>query len=692
MKNVSQRLFEYPPSKRGNVVETLHDTAVPDPFRWLEDPHADETKAWIAAQNEFTQAYLAELPARESFRRRLAELWDYPKWTPPQQKNGRLLYTYNDGLQNQPVLYQQRTADAKPEVVLDPNTLSDDGTIALMQTTMNDNGRLLAYTLSQSGSDWQEIHLRNLDTGDKLDDVLRWCKFTSIAWTPDHAGFYYARYPSPEEMPDAPPSTHQRVYYHRLGTPQSEDALIYARPDAPELGFQPEVTHDGRYLLLHVWEGTDRRNRIYYRDLHGSSDVVRLLDEMDAKYIFVGNDGPVFYFETDLDAPNGRVIAIDVTQPQRGHWRELIPEQEDAIAFTTLVHDQFIIARLHHAHHRLFVHHLDGAPAQEIHLPTIGSIFALSGERKDTEMYIQFLSFLYPPTILKYDFTESRLTLHNQPQLDFDPDQYETTQVFYESKDGTRVPMFLTHKKGLERDGTNPTLLYGYGGFNVSLTPLFSPTRLAWIERGGIYAQACLRGGNEYGEAWHEAGMLANKQNVFDDFIAAAEWLVANDYTRPAHLAIEGRSNGGLLVAACLTQRPDLFGAVHCGVPVIDMLRYHMFTAGRYWTSEYGNAEADPEHFRFMMAYSPLHNVKTAVHYPPTLITTADTDDRVVPMHAMKFAATLQTAAPGTNPHLIRIETRAGHGMGKPTSKLIEEATDVYSFLWAHLTSHRRSK
>ncbi|HFE66825.1 MAG TPA: S9 family peptidase, partial [Chloroflexi bacterium] len=461
--------------------------------------------------------------------------------------------------------------------------------------------------------------------------------------------------------------------------------LVYARPDAPNLGFAPEITDDGRYLLLHVWDGTDTRNRIYYRPLDSDDEFIRLIDVMEAKYHFLGNDGPLFYFETDLDAENGRIIAIPTDQPDRANWREIIPQSEDVIESSRMVNNRFVVMRLHHASHRLHLYNLDGAAQGEIALPALGSVMALTGKREHSQMFLQFMSFLYPPTIFRYDFAAGQLTPLYQPQVDFNPDEYETTQVFYPSKDGTRIPMFLTGKKGLARDGNNPTLLYGYGGFNINLPPLFAPTRLAWLEMGGIYAQANLRGGTEYGETWHQAGMLGNKQNVFDDFIAAAEWLIANGYTRAERLAIEGRSNGGLLVAACLTQRPDLFGAVHCGVPVIDMLRYHKFSAGRYWTPEYGNAEEDPEHFRFLLAYSPLHNVRPGMTYPATIITTADTDDRVVPMHAKKFTAALQTNDSGQNPILLRVETKAGHGLGKPTGKLIAEASDVYSFLWTML-------
>jgi prolyl oligopeptidase len=677
--------FHHPPAHQGDTIETYHGTAIADPYRWLEDPDSAETQAWVAAQNELTQGFLAELTSRPQIEQRLTSLWDYPKYSTPEERHGRYFYHHNNGLQNQAVLVQQEALDGQPVVLIDPNQLSDDGTIALTNQSFSDDGTLLAYGLSQSGSDWQHIHIRPTKTGAEYDEVIEWSKFTPIAWLKDNSGFFYARYPAPGEMPDAPPSTHHRLYYHQLGTSQAEDRLIYARPDAPELGFSPQVTDDGRYLLLHVWEGTDRRNRFYYRKLDCDDDFIRLIDSLEAKYNFITNDGPIFYFETDLDAPKGRLIAIDVGNPARENWREIIPEGPDAVAFSTIVNNQFVIATLHDAHHCLTVYDVDGTAVNEIPLPTLGSIAGLTGKRPDTEMFINFQSFLYPPTIFRYDFTTRQLETFRQPTINFDPSGYETHLVFATSKDGTQIPIFLTHLKGLKRDRSHPTLLYGYGGFTVNMTPAFSPTRLIWLEMGGIYAQAVLRGGNEYGESWHEAGMLANKQNVFDDFISAAEWLIANGYTCSERLAIQGGSNGGLLVAACLIQRPDLFGAVHCAVPVTDMLRYHKFTAGRYWTGEYGNAEENPDHFRFMLAYSPLHNIQPGTTHPPTLITTADTDDRVVPLHAKKFAAALQTADSGHNPLLLRIETKAGHGLGKPTSKLIEENSDVYAFLWTIL-------
>ena len=679
--------FSYPPAKQDDTVDDYHGTLVADPYRWLEDPDSPDSKAWVAAQNDLTRQFIDELPAHQQFTGQLTTMWDYAKYSAPTNRPGLIFYQLNDGLQNQPILYKQK-ADEPRQVLLDPNSLSEDGTVALINQSYTKDGRYLAYSLSQSGSDWQTIYVRDTDTGQDTGDVVTWCKFTNAAWLPDNSGFFYARYPAPGEMPEAEPSTHQRVYFHRLGTDQAEDKLVFAMPDEPTMGFNPQVTDDGRYLLLHIWQGTLRQNLVFYRDLEEDGEFGRLIETMEANFSYLGNDGTRFYFETDFKAENSRIIAIDITQPDRRHWQDVVPEAEAVLTASKMVNDHFVVKRLHHAADRLYLYGKDGRPAGEIPLPGLGSILELSGSNRDTHFYINFQSFLFPPTIYRYDFDTEGLTAVFFPTTHFDPDKYETTQVFYQSKDGTTVPMFITHRQDLTPNGDTPTLLYGYGGFNISLPPAYNPTRLAWLEQGGIYAQANLRGGTEYGESWHQAGMLVNKQNVFDDFIAAAEWLIDNSYTRPARLAIEGRSNGGLLVAACMLQRPDLFGAVHCGVPVIDMLRYHKFTAGRYWIGEYGNAEAEPDHFDFMYEYSPLHNVQEGISYPPLIITTADTDDRVVPAHAKKFAATLQAADSGQNPLLLRVEMKAGHGLGKPTSKLIEQAADVYSFLWTILTTN----
>jgi prolyl oligopeptidase len=671
-------------TKMGTVVEDFHGTKVRDPYRWLEDPNSEETKEWGTAQNQKTNDYLNSVGNRSKIKSRMIKFWNYEKFSVPQKVGGRYFFFKNDGLQNQAVLYMQKGLEAEPEMIIDPNTFSEDGTVALMNISFSKDGKKIAYGVSASGSDWQEVRVRDTDTGRDYDEVIRWTKFRPIAWSIEHNGFFYSRFPEPGSVSPEDQNNYNQVYWHTLGTAQSEDVIVYERPDAKELGFAPIVTDDGRYLILHVSLGTDWNNRIYYREAGqavSNTGFTHLLDEADAHYSFIGNEGTIFYFHTDLDASRGRIIAIDIDKPDRANWREVLPEQEDVISHVTLAHQQFVVVTMHHAHHQVKIYSRNGSFSKEISLPTIGSVSGMDGSFHDKELFIGITSYLYPTHIFRYDFTTDQLETFRKPELSFDPNEYETKQVFYHSKDDTRVPMFITHKKGLKLDGNNPTLLYGYGGFNVSLTPTFSASTMVWLEQGGVYAVANLRGGSEYGEEWHQAGRLEKKQNVFDDFISAAEWLINNQYTQTSKLAIMGRSNGGLLVGACMVQRPELFGAVICNVPVIDMLRYHKFTVGRYWIPEYGNAETNPEHFKFMYAYSPLHNVKEGVHYPPILIGTAETDDRVVPAHAMKFTATLQAANASDHPVLLRLEKKAGHGGGKPTLKVIEEDSDFYAFL-----------
>ncbi|HZU65755.1 MAG TPA: prolyl oligopeptidase family serine peptidase [Ktedonobacteraceae bacterium] len=670
------------PARRDTVIENYHGTPVADPYRWLEDAGSPETLAWVEAQNRVTEGYLAAIPARSKIQQRLTELWNYPKYSVPIKKAERYFFSKNAGLQNQSVLYMQPALESEPVAILDPNTFSEDGTVALTNQVFSEDGTLLAYGVSSGGSDWQEIKIRQVDSGADYPEAIRWCRFSSIAWRHDNAGFYYNRLPEPGTVPAEDSSNYSSVWWHTPGTAQSQDTLIYERPDAKELSFSPFITDDGTYLMLHVWHGTDPENRVYYRKVASDEPFIRLLDEADASYDFLGNTGTLFYFQTNLDAPRGRIIAIDSERPERENWQELVPQQADAIAFALVVNDQFVVTYLHDAHHQMKIFNLDGTYVRDIPLPALGSIFGVSGRPHDTEMFLDFSSFLYASSIFRYDFTTGALSLWHGADLKFDASGYETTQVFYPSKDGTSIPMFLTHKKGLTLDGNNPVWLYGYGGFNVSLTPTFAVSTLVWLENGGVYAVANLRGGGEYGEEWHQADVRERKQNVFDDFIAAAEWLIANKYTSIQRLAINGGSNGGLLVAACEVQRPDLYGAVVCQVPVIDMLRYHKFTVGRYWISDYGNAEASAEDFKFLYAYSPLHNVRAGISYPPTLILAADTDDRVVPAHAKKFAATLQAANTGHNPILLHIEMKAGHGLGKPTTKVIEERSDILAFLF----------
>lgn len=665
--------------RKDSIVENYHGTSVADPYRWLEDSLSPESQAWIEGQNKLSREFL-DGPLLEQVKGRLRELWNYPKYELPVKVENRLFFQKNDGLQNQAVLYYQDPGE-QPVQVLDPNKFSEDGTVALTRFNITNDGKYLAYATSASGSDWQKIRIRNVESGEEFPETINWCRFTNLAWTPDGKGFYYSRFPKPETVAPEDQSNYNRVYYHQVGTLQEEDKLIFELPADKELGFMPFISEDDKYLNLVVYRGTAARNRFYFRPLDSSGDFVRLLDEEDASYNPIGNIGSRFFFHTDLDAPRGRIIAIDLEKPGKKHWLEIVPQGEDVIDSVHLVGGTLVVSWMHHACHHIQVFSPEGASQGEIRLPGLGSVTGISGKYKSNIIFVGFMSFLYPPSVFQYDLDTGTLTPFGDVALSFTPQEFETSQVFFPSKDGTQVPMFITHKKGIALDGNNPAVLYGYGGFNISMTPAFSPAHMMFMERGGVFAVANLRGGSEYGEEWHQAGMLENKQNVFDDFLSAGEWLIANNYTRKERLAILGRSNGGLLVGASITQRPDLFGAAVCWVPVLDMLRYHKFTVGRYWIPEYGNAEENPQHFKFMYAYSPLHNVREDVNYPPTLIMTADTDDRVVPGHALKFAATLHEKYAGNNPILLRVEMKAGHGQGKPIGKLIDEAADYYTFI-----------
>ncbi|HVU37475.1 MAG TPA: prolyl oligopeptidase family serine peptidase [Opitutales bacterium] len=676
----------YPAARTVPQVDDYHGVKVADPYRWLEDDNSDETKAWVEAENKLTFGFLDKIPERAVIRDRLTKLWNYERYGVPFKMGGRYFFFKNNGLQNQSVFYTMTSLDAPPTVLLDPNTLSADGTVALADLSVNDEGNLLAYGLAEAGSDWQVWKIRDTRTGKDLPDELHWIKFSSPTWTKDGTGLYYSRFDEPKPgaaLTDV--NKFQKVYYHQLGTAQSADKLIYQRPDHDDWGFDETVTDDGHYLVIDVSTGSDQRNRVYYLDLTlPGAQVTPLLDDFDAHYGFIDNDGSVFWFETNLDAPRGRVIAIDTTNNARPLWKEIIPQAPDTLEGVATLNNSFVCSYLKDAHSQVKIFGLDGMLQREVTLPGLGTITGFGGKRKDTETFYSYMSFTVPRTIYRYDLVAGASRIFRQPKVDFDPADYETTQVFYPSKDGTRVPMFLTYRKGLQLDGTNPTLLYGYGGFDINVTPWFSAANVVWLEMGGVYAVANLRGGGEYGEDWHQAGMKLKKQNVFDDFIGAAEWLIEHHYTSPAKLAINGASNGGLLVGACLTQRPDLFGAALPDVGVMDMLRFNKFTIGWAWMSDYGSPD-DPAEFKALYAYSPLQNIKPGTKYPATLITTADHDDRVVPAHSFKFAATLQKAQAGPAPILIRIETRAGHGAGKPTDKIIAETADQYAFLLKEL-------
>ena len=676
----------YPNTRTVEQIDNYHGTLVPDPYRWLEDVDSPETLEWVKQQNELTFSVLEKIPTRQAIKKRLTELWDFSKAWAPYKKGKWYFQERNSGLQNQSVLYVMEALNTEPRILLDPNTLSEDGTVALMSFSISKDGAWLAYATSASGSDWLTWHIRNVETGQDLEDVIKWSKFSEAAWAPDGSGFYYSRYDAPIEGGEYQNANYnQKVFFHKLNSLQTEDTLIYERPDNREWGFQTNITDDGRYHTLNVWQGTDVRNRFFYLDLQGEDKFIELIPELEATYAFVGNDGTKFYFFTNLDAPRGRLISIDVAEPQKSNWQTIIPEDQAVLEGVVMVNDQFSAIYNEDAHHVLRLFKLDGSPEGEIPFPTLGSIvqindLGLHASRADHELFYAFQSFLYPTTVYRYNFQTRSAEAINSPELDFDSTAYETQQVFVSSKDGTKIPMYLTHKKGLKRDGQDPTLLYGYGGFNVSTMPTFAISRLIWMELGGVYASANMRGGAEYGEDWHQGGMLNNKQNVFDDFIACAEWLIEQKITSTPKLAIEGRSNGGLLVGACMTQRPDLFGACLPHVGVMDMLRFHKFTIGWAWVSDYGTPE-DPEQFKTLYAYSPYHNLKPGTVYPPTLVTTGDHDDRVVPGHSFKFAARLQACQSSDAPTLIRIQTKAGHGFGKPTTILIEELAHIYAFL-----------
>jgi prolyl oligopeptidase len=690
--------LSYPATRRTEQTDIYHGVTVADPYRWLEDPNSEETKAWVEAQNEVTFGYLDQLPGRDggAFQRnrlkaRLTELWDYERYGTPFKRGDRYFYYKNDGLQNQSVLYTLPTLDAEPTVLLDPNKLSEDGTVALSGISISKNAQYLAYGLSTAGSDWMVWKVRDIATGQDTTDHVEWVKFSGAVWSPDHQGFFYSRYDQPnEESKLEDVNRYQKLYYHRLGTSQADDTLVYERPDQPDWGFSGEVTEEGRYLIISVWQGTSPKNLLFYKDLQASanspeSEVVELVSEFEAHYGFLDNEGTTFWLQTDLDAPKGKVIAVDIANPARENWQTLIPEAEETLQSVTILNDCFVADYLKDAYTQVKIFDLAGRFVRDVALPGIGSAGGFGGKRKDTETFYSFTSFTVPSCIYRYDMVSGESVLFRQPQLSFDTSAYETKQVFYPSTDGTLIPMFITAKKDLVLNGNNPVLLYGYGGFNVSLSPSFSVSNLVWLEMGGVYAMANLRGGGEYGESWHQAGIKTAKQTVFDDFISAAQWLIAQGYTRSEKLAIAGGSNGGLLVGACMIQRPDLFGAALPAVGVMDMLRFNQFTIGWAWESDYGSPQNEDE-FKALYAYSPLHNLKAGTAYPATMITTADHDDRVVPAHSFKFAAALQAAHGGDRPVLIRIETKAGHGAGKPTTKQIEEAADKWAFLAHELT------
>ena len=676
--------FDYPPAHKGDVVDDYHGTKVADPYRRLEDPDAPETRTWIAAEDKLTFDYLGKIPGRAQILERVTKLYNFEKYTQPFKEGGKYFWTHNDGLQNQYVLYWGKKANDPGTVLLDPNKLSADGTVALSGLSVSRDGKHLAYALSKAGSDWQEWYVREIETGKDLPDHLKWAKFSGASFTKDGKGFYYSRFPEPPAGKALEESNYNsKIYYPRLGETQDKDQLIYERPDHKDWMVGGSVTEDGQYLIVSISRSTSPENLLFFQDLRKKgSAITPIVDTWEALYAPFAHEGPVFYVQTNKDAPNGKAIAIDLRHPEPANWKPFLDESPDKLEDLSRVGDRFFFTYLHDAHSRVMTR--DGydpkAPMHEVELPGIGSAAGFGGHREDTETFWSYTSFTEPDIIYHYDLKTGKSTVLRRVKTDFDPSLYETKQVFYASKDGTKIPMFLVYKKGLVLDGHNPTVLYGYGGFDYSQTPAYRSSLSMWMDLGGVYAVPNLRGGGEYGEAWHLAGTKAKKQNVFDDFIAAAEWLIANKYTSTPKLAINGGSNGGLLIGAVETQRPDLFGACVADVGVMDMLRYQKFTIGYAWADDFGTAD-DPALFPVLYKYSPLHNVHAGTKYPPTLITTSDHDDRVVPAHSFKFAATMQAAQASDAPILIRIETEAGHGGGLPTQKALEESADHWAFI-----------
>lgn len=686
--STEQANIRYPHTKTVKRIDDFHGTKVSDPYRWLEADvrNDDEVAAWVAAQNSLTFDYLATIPAREKIKKRLRALWDYEKTSTPFIAGGRYFYFKNNGLQNQSVLYYQDELHSPPQLALDPNTWSKDGTVALSDVEVSPNGRYLAYSIQDGGTDWHTWKIKDLKNGKTLKDTLEWIKFSEVSWSKDSKGFFYSRFPSPKSGVEFQGlNKNQKVYYHRLGQQQVKDRVIYQRPDHPEWGYSAKVTDEGRYLFIKIWAGTDKRYRLVYIDLEKSTSTpVDLVSEFKYDFTLLGNKDKSFYFTTTQGAPKGRIIAINLASPKETSWKVVVPESENVLDSASWVGTRLITHYLKDARSQVKLYSPDGTFIKALDLPGIGSVSGLQGSPFESETFYRYSSFNTPPSVYHLNLNDNISKPYTSPKVAFRPLDYVVKQVFYASKDGTKIPMFIAHKKGLKLNKKTPTLLYGYGGFNISLAPKFSISRLAWMEMGGVYAVPNLRGGGEYGEAWHKAGTKLRKQNVFDDFIAAAEYLMSSGYTNANKLAIIGRSNGGLLVGAVTAQRPDLFAAALPGVGVMDMLRFNQFTAGRYWVDDYGSPQ-NPEEFKALYAYSPYHNLKAETAYPATLVATADTDDRVVPGHSFKYIAALQKAHSGKAPILIRIEKRAGHGAGKPTQKVLEEYADSWAFLVKNL-------
>jgi prolyl oligopeptidase len=680
--------IEYPVAHKGSTVDTYFGTRVPAPYQWMENLTDPQLHHWVDAENKITDGYLAKIPVRGWIDHRLTELWNYAKEGKPDQlKNGMLFFSRNSGLQNQSVLYVQDSPTAKPRVLLDPNKLSPDGSIALVEDAPSPDGKYLAYVLSNGGSDWGTVHVMDVATGKQLADTIRWLKFSGISWTEDNQGFYYSRFPTPPSDRESQINQkveNQKLYYHRLGTPQSSDKLVYAMPKHPEWGVDGSVSEDGRYLILSVFNGTSTKNRLYYADLGNAlrpdidAKVQPLYTKGDAMYSAIGNIGDTLYLQTTLDAPKGRIVAAQFGNPDPAHWRVVAPQAEGVLADATLADGRILAKYSDVAKSRLELFDTGGKLLRILSLPTVGTVGGVSARDDSRTVYYAFASYLYPTTIYKYDVADDKTSVYFKPDVKFDPSPYEAKQVFYTSKDGTKVPMFIVAKKGIKLDGSHPTVLYGYGGFDITVPPYFNPVLPVWLQLGGVYAVANIRGGGELGEAWHHAGMLGKKQNVFDDFAWAAKYLIEQGYTSSKHLGIQGYSNGGLLTGASITQHPELFGAAFIGHGVLDMLRYQKFSGGAFWVPEYGSSD-DKQAFHWLIKYSPLHNIREGTCYPPTLITTSWDDDRVVPSHEFKFAAKIQQAQGCNNPILLRTTGSTSHTY-MPTDKLIQQDADVWAF------------
>lgn len=673
----------YPVTAKVDTVDVYFGTEVSDPYRWLENDTSAATTAWVEEQNKVTDEYLNRIPFRKALLDRLTELADYEKISAPAKKHGKFYFFKNDGLQNQSVLYIQDTAESEARVFLDPNKLSDDGTVALSGISFSNNGKYMAYVISRSGSDWREIYVLDIASGKVLDDHIQWAKFSGASWRGD--GFYYSAYDAPVKGKEfSHVNEGHKIYYHKIGTPQSADELVFENKKHPKRFYRASASEDERVLFIYE-SGEGRGNTLFIKDLaKKNAPLIRLTDNMDNTYYPIEVMGNDIYFYTNDGAPRNRVMKASINKPRFADWSVLVPEKEEVLTSADIIGGKLFLTYEKDAANHAYIHELNGKKLHEVQLPSLGSV-GFSGNKDDKDCYFVFTSFTIPGSIYKYDMENNTSEVYRVPAVKFNPEEFMTEQIFFESKDGTRVPMFLTYKKTLKKDGNNPVMLYGYGGFNISLTPGFSTSRIPFLDNGGIYVQVNLRGGGEYGEEWHVAGTKMNKQNVFDDFIAAAEYLIANKYTNSRKIAIVGGSNGGLLVGACMTQRPELFQVAIPQVGVLDMLRYHKFTIGWNWASDYGTSEDSKEMFEYLKGYSPLHNLKPGTRYPATLITTADHDDRVVPAHSFKFAATLQECNDGTNPTLIRIDSKAGHGAGKPMAKVLEEQADMYGFMMYNL-------